>query len=92
MLLAMAFTVALYVYTLKQLHQNDTLLSKWRQSKAANKDQKYLMEVFGLKEVDKNQQSLAMRQFLPFHYEMLFIVILVTFSKYADIRAQFLQR
>lgn len=50
------------------------------------------MEVIGLTEIGKNQKSLLMRQFLPFHYEMLFILVLATFSKYADVRANFVRR
>ena len=33
-----------------------------------------------------------MRQFFPFHYEMIFILVLATFSKYADVRANFVRR
>jgi len=29
---------------------------------------------------------------MPLHYEMLFILVLATFSKYADVRANFVQR
>ena len=54
MLLTIVFTVILNIYSLTQLHQNDTLLSKWRQSKAAKSDSKYLMEFIGISEIDKN--------------------------------------
>ena len=33
-----------------------------------------------------------MRTFMPFHYETIFILLLVTFAKYAEIRANFLQK
>lgn len=92
LIFAMVFTVALYIYHLTQLHQNDTLLSKWRQEKAIKQDWEYLFEVIGLTEVGKNQKSLLMRTLFPLHYEMLFIMVLATFSKYSDIRAAFLRK
>lgn len=33
-----------------------------------------------------------MRTLFPFHYEMLFIMVLATCSKYSDVRANFLSR
>lgn len=44
----------------------------------------------GLAELTKNQQGLLMRQLFPFHQEMLFILILATCSKFADVRASLL--
>ena len=48
--------------------------------------------MLGLTEIGKNQKSLLMRQLFPLHYEMLFIMVLATFSKYSDIRAGFLRK
>ena len=89
--LAIAFTSAFYLYNLIQLHKNDNILSKWREAKQAKDlDWQYTWEIMGLSELSKNQRSLVMRNLFPFHYEMLFILVLATCSKYADSRADIL--
>ena len=94
LLLAMAFTCALYLYNLAQLQKNDTLMAKWRQEQSIKQagESGYLWELTGLTELSKNQKSLVMRQFMPFHYEMLFIMVLATCSKYADVRSAVARR
>jgi len=86
-LVAMTYTLAFYLYSLVSLYKNNSIMAKWRASKQENN---YMWEVFGLSELSKISGGLAMRTLFPFHYEMLFIMALVTCSKYADIRAELL--
>ena len=90
-MIAAAFTLAFYFYTLVTLQKTDSIMSKWRQSKHVE-EKSYAWDLFGLSEMSKTTGSLAMRTLFPFHYEMLYILALVTFSKYADVRAQLLER
>lgn len=90
-MIAAAFTLAFYFYTLVTLQKTDSIMSKWRQSKHVE-EKSYAWDLFGLSEMSKTTGSLAMRTLFPFHYEMLYILALVTFSKYADVRALLLER
>lgn len=91
-MLAMGFTISLYLYHLMQLQKNDTLLLKWKQAKQTSSEMAYFWEVIGFDEIAKNKQSLLVRTLFPFHQEILFILVLATFSKYADVRADFVLR
>ena len=91
LMIAATFTLAFYFYTLVTLQKTDSIMSKWRRSKHVE-EKSYAWDLFGLSEMSKTTGSLAMRTLFPFHYEMLYILALVTFSKYADVRALLLER
>ena len=86
LLLVMAFTCTLYLYNLIMLQKNTSLISKWRHEKEVNQEWQYVWDIFGFGEIAKNQKSLVMRTLFPFHQEMIFILVLATCSKYADLR------
>ena len=88
---AIAFTVTLYLYQLYSLQKNDSHLTQEPEVSSAVTTG-YSWEVLGLSELQENKQSLAMRTLFPFHYEILFILLLATCSKYADVRTDLLQR
>ena len=52
----------------------------------------YFWEILGFDEIAKNKQSLLIRTLFPFHQEIIFIMIMATCSKYADVKADFAQR
>ena len=78
------FIVALYAYQLYTLNQKQTLLSKWKEQKDRSGEFSTILELTGILGAVNVTKSLAMRQLFPAYYEMLFMLCLSTFARYAN--------
>ena len=78
------FILTLYAYQLYSLNQKQTLLSKWQDQKNRSGEFATVLELTGILGTVNVTKSLAMRKLFPAYYEMLFMLCLSTFARYAN--------
>ena len=78
------FVLALYAYQLYTLNKRDTLLAKWQDRKNRPSELTTILELTGILGTVNVTKSLAMRSLFPAYYELVFMLCLSTFARYAN--------